>query len=119
MPDSVELRKRIKHLLGEIELSSGQKQIPNGRRSSWRYAWLIPATVEFVDPDNSSEPVYITTRSISAKGLDFCSPRMFQRGCKIVITVKTDKGELQIPATVKHSTESVGMPIVGVNFDLG
>jgi len=51
--------------------------------------------------------------------LDFHSPRMLKRGSKILINLQSEEGELQIPATVIHSTESVGMPITRVIFDLG
>ena len=118
MPKVAEGRKDIEHLLEQIELSTGQEQVSTAKRATWRYAWTVPARVELVDSRDSSEPLYITTRSISAEGLDFRSPRALERDCKVLIILETDEGELQIPATVMHSTESVGMPITGVHFDL-
>ncbi len=118
MPNVAEVTKHIGRLLEQIELASGQKQIPIAKRATWRHRWVTPATVEFVDSKDSSEPLYVTTRSISAQGLDFRSARMLDRGCKVLISLETDEGELQIRATVMHSTESVGMPVIGVTFDL-
>ena len=37
---------------------------------------------------------------------------------KVLIKFETDEGELEIQSTVIHCTESVGMPLVGVTFDL-
>ena len=118
MSNAEEIKKRLDRLLKQIEFSTGQKQIPDAKRTPWRYTWVVPATAEFVDPKGSSEPLYITTRAISAEGMDFHSPRMLERGSKVLINLQTDEGQLQIPATVIHSTPSVGMPLVGVTFDL-
>ena len=118
MSNAEEIKKRLGRLLKQIEFSTGQKQIPDTKRTPWRYTWVVPATAEFADPKNSSEPLYITTRTISAEGLDFHSPRALERGSKILIKLETEEGELQVPATVIHSTPSVGMPLVGVTFDL-
>ena len=117
MMSVLEVRKRIKRLLEQIELSTGQKPTPEYRRTSWRYKWTAPATVKLIDSNDSSEPLYVTIRTIFAHGLDFRSPLTLDRGCKVLINLETDEGELQIPATVVHCTESVGMPIVGVTFD--
>ena len=118
MAQVAEGRKDVERLLKQIELSTGQAQVPAAKRATRRYAWVASARVELVDSRDSSEPLYITTRSISAEGLDFHSPHAFEPDCKVLIILETDEGELQIPATVMHSTESVGMPITGVRFDL-
>ena len=107
MPSSIGVRIRIQWLLEQIERRSGQEQIPEIRRAVWRRMWAAPGTVEFVDFKDYSEPVCITTRTISGRGLDFRSSRMPKSGCKLLISLKTDDGALQIPATVVHSTESV------------
>ena len=112
------MKERIGRLLKQIELSTGQKQISDTKRSPWRYTWVVPATVEVVGSADSSEPLYITIRTISAEGLDFHSPCMLESATKVLIKLDTDEGELQIPARVIHCTESVGMPLVGVTFDL-
>ena len=110
--------KQIEHFLGQIELSSGQKQVSDARRDPWRYRWITSGTVELVGSEESSETMSITTRTISPEGLDFRCPRSLEPGCKVLINLKTDEGDLRIPAIVKHCTESVGMPTVGVIFDL-
>ena len=114
------MKKCLNRLLGQIKLAAGQEEVevPEAKRACWRYTWVAPGTVEFVDSKDSFEPLYITTSTISAQSLSFRSPRTFERGCKVLINLETDEGELKIPATVMHSTESVGMPIVGVTFDL-
>ena len=112
------MKERIGRLLKQIELSTGQKQIPDTKRSPWRYTWVAPATAEVVGSEDSSEPLYITIRTISAEGLDFRSPCMLEPDTKVLIKFETDEGELEIPSTVIHCTESVGMPLVGVTFDL-
>lgn len=112
------MKERIDRLLKQIELSTGQKQIPDTKRSPWRYTWVVPATAEVVGSKDLSEPLHITTRTISAEGLDFHSPSMLEPDTKVLIKLDTDEGKLQIPATVIHSTVSVGMPLVGVTFDL-
>ena len=118
MPKVTEVRKRINRLLEQIERTTGQKPQPDARRASFRYAWPAHATVELVDPDNSSEPLFVTLGHISRDGLDFRSSRKLQSDQKVLVTLETDEGELQIPATVVHSTESVVRFVVGVKFDL-
>ena len=116
MPNTVDLRNRVQDLLQHIELSTGQKQLPEMKRACTRYTWIAPATIEFVDHKDFSEPVFITTRTISAQSLDFRSPRIPKPGCKVLINLETDIGELRIPGTVVHSTASVGMSITAVKF---
>ena len=117
MLSAIGMARGIERLLEQIEHSTGQTPEADAKRVSWRYEWVAPATVELVD---STESLFVTIQSISAQGLGFCSPRTFEPGCKLVITIETDEGDdlLRIPATVIHSRESVGMPIVGVAFDL-
>ena len=112
------LEKRIGRLLEQVELSTGQKPATDHRRVSWRYTYSTSVTVTLVDPDTSSEPLFVTLQHISADGLDFYSSGKFRRGQKVLITVETDDDDLQIPATVVHSTASAGRPIIGVRFDL-
>ena len=117
MPSTIETTESIERLLEQIERSTGQTPEADAKRASWRYEWVVPATVELAD---SPESLFVTIQSISAQGLGFCSPRTFEPGCKLIITIETDEGDdlLRIPATVIHSRESIGMPIVGVSFDL-
>ena len=119
MHNVAEVKKDFERLFEQIKRASGQEQVPIAKRATWRHKWVAPVTVEFVNSKGSSESLYAATRSISAGGLDFRSPRMLERGLKVLIFLDTHEGQLQMPATVKHSTESVGMPIVGVSFNLG
>ena len=116
--DVAELREAIKRFLEQVESAGGERPLPESRRSAWRYTWTAFAKLESDDPSDTFEPLYITTSFISVEGLNFRSPRMFERGCKVLVSLETDEGELRIPATVMHATESVGMPVVGVKFDL-
>ena len=118
MSNVAEMSEHLGRLLEQIEFATGLQQVPIAKRATWRHRWVGPVTVEFVNSKGSSESLYAATRSISAQGLDFRSPRMLKRGCKVLICLATHEGQLQIPATVMHSTESVGMPIIGVTFDL-
>ena len=118
MSKVTEIKRHIDRLLEQIERSTNQESRPDARRASFRYAWPAHATVELVDPDNSSEPLFVTLGHISRDGLDFRSSRKLQPDQKVLITLETDEGELQIPATVVHSTESVVKFVVGVKFDL-
>ena len=118
MSQVAELTKQIERLLEEIERTTEQTPVSDARRASFRYVWPGHATVEFVDPDNWFEPLLVTVGHISRDGLDFRSPRRFQVDQKLLITLDTDEGQLQIPATVIHSTQSVVKFATGVMFDL-
>ncbi len=113
-----EVRKRINRLLEQIKRSTNQEPGSDARRASFRYAWPARATVELVVRDNSSEPLFVSLGHISRDGLDFRSSRRLQPEQKVLVTLETDEGELQIPATVVHSTESVVRFVLGVKFDL-
>ncbi len=114
------VKKCLNRLLGQIKLAAGQEEVEvsGAKRACWRYRWVVPGTIVFVDSKDSSRLLFITTSTISAEGLDFRSSRILERGCKVLINLETDEGELRIPGTVIHSRESVGMPITGVTFDL-
>lgn len=116
--NAMETRKHIRSLLDWIELCTGRTQAPEIKRSCSRYTWIAPGTVEFDGTKDSSEPLYITTRNISGQSLGFRSPCMLQPSSKVFINLQTHEGQLRIPATVVHSTPSVGMPIIGVSFNL-
>ncbi len=118
MPSPVDLRNRVQGLLQQIELSTGQEQLPEMKRACTRYSWIAPATIEFIDHKDFSEPVFITTRPISAQSLEFRSSCMAKPGCEVLINLETDIGQLRIPATVIHSIASVGMSITAVKFHI-
>ena len=118
MSKVTEIKRHIDRLLEQIERSTNQESRPDARRASFRYAWPAHATVELVGPDDSSEPLLVSLSRISRDGLDFRSSRWFQLQQKVLISLETDEGELQIPATVVHTTESGVRFVVGVKFDL-
>ncbi len=112
------MRKQINRLLELIEHSTNQKPQNDARRASFRYIWPGHATVQLVDSNGSSEPLFITLGHISRSGLEFRSTRRFQLDQKLLITLEIEEGQLQIPATVVHSTQSVLKFVIGVKFDL-
>ena len=112
------MREQIKRLLEQIKSSSNQTPQSDARRASFRYNWPGHAMVELVDPDTSSEPLFVTVGHLSQDGLEFRSSHELKPGQKVLVTLETDEGQLQIPATVVHSTQSVGRPIIAVKFDL-
>ena len=112
------VKERITRLLEQIKGSTNQKPQLDTRRTSFRYAWPGHATVEFVETDNPSEPLLVTVGHISRGGVDFRSSRKLESEQEVLITLETDQGQLQIPATVMHTTESVLKFVIGVKFDL-
>ena len=118
MLSTVELRESIIRLLEQIERTTGQKPQPDARRASFRYAWPVQATIELVDADDSSEPLFVTVGHISRDGSDFRSSRELEPDEKVLVTLETDQGQLQIPATVVHSTQSIVKFVIGVKFNL-
>ena len=118
MPKVTEVEELVNRLLEQIERSSNQAAQSDARRASFRYVWPGHATVQPLDPDDSSEPLLVTVAHITRDSLDFRSPRRFQIDQKVLITLETDQGQLQIPATVVHTTESVVKFIIGVKFNL-
>ena len=111
------MRKQINRLLEQIETSTDQEPKSDARRASFRYVWPGHATVELIDSENSPEPLLVTVAHISRDGSDFRSPRKLEPNQKVLVTLETDQGQLQIPATVVHSTQSVLKFVIGVKFD--
>lgn len=118
MPKTTEKKHEINNLMEQIEASATQEPQEDARRGSFRYAWPVQATIELVDADDSSEPLFVTVGHISRDGSDFRSARKLESGQNVLVTLETDQGQLQIPATVVHSTQSVVKFIIGVKFNL-
>ncbi len=112
------MREQIDSLLNQIERSLHAGTQTDGRRDSFRYVWPGHAAVQLVDSNGSSEPLLVTVGHISRNSLDFRSPQRFKIDQKLLIILETDQGQLQIPATVMHTTESVLKFVIGVKFDL-
>ena len=109
----------LEELLNSIELSTGQKQVSDVRRAFWRYDWVGSATVKCMNPDGSSELLYVSVSRVSMRGLEFRCSSDLKCGDKLMITLLvSEEDDLEIPATVKHSTASVGRNVIGVEFDL-
>ena len=117
MSQVAELTKHIERLLEEIERTTEQTAVSEARRASFRYIWLAPITVKLVDSQSPSEPLLVTLGRISRYGLDFRSSQRLEVDQKVLVGLDTDEGELQIPSTVVHSSESVAGFTVGVKFD--
>ena len=113
-----DVRTRLAGLLKKIELCMGQEQLTDGRRSAWRYEWTASATVRCLEPGEPSEPLYVTTSHISPIGVNFRCSHAFEAGQKVMITLDTEDGDLEMPGRVMHSTCSVGRNVIGVKFDL-
>ena len=118
VPKVTEARDRITRFFEQIERSRNGVPGPDARRTSFRYTWPTHATVRFVEPDEPSEPLFVTVSHISEDGLDFRCSRRLPLEQKLLVSMDTDEGEVQIAATVVHSTESVAGFVVGVRFDL-
>lgn len=113
----VRTHDQMKQFVKQLRKSAGQIEKPDGRRASWRLAHAVPGVVEVDEPLALSEPIYIVTRDISVDGLGFMSHQKLRPGQKLLITIETDAGELEIPTVVVHATASVGMFKIGVKFD--
>ncbi len=119
MPSAIEVRNLVQSLLGHIKNCTGLKEKSEWRRASFRFIWSAPAKVDLFDHNDFSDPLYVRTGTVSAHGMDFLSPRGLKRGQRVLITLEADNGEVQIPATVVHSTDWFGCKEkVGVKFDL-
>lgn len=112
------MREQIDSLLDQIEQPLHAGAQTDGRRDSFRYVWPGHATVQLVGSNGSSEPLLVTVGHISRNSLDFRSSQRFKIDQKLLIILETDQGQLQIPATVMHTTESVLKFVIGVKFDL-
>lgn len=115
---SAETKQSIEHFLEQIELSTGQKQVHDKRRSAWRYQWHGSAIVRCLDSGLPSEPLYVLASHISPIGLEFRCSCTLDPGQKVMITLDSPDGDLEVPATVVHATASIGRNIIGVKFDL-
>ena len=118
MTTKIHLKDQLQRLLRHIKFHTGQREKSEWRRDNFRFLWQVPAQVELLDSNEISEPVNVLTGTISASGIDFRSYRSLKRGQKVLITVETDDGHVQIRGTVMHSTDLFSKDKVGVKFDL-
>ena len=118
MTTKIHLKDQLQRLLRHIKFRTGQRDKSEWRRDNFRFIWQVPAQVQLLDPDEGSEPIDVWTRTISASGIDFRSPRSLKRGQKVLITIEADDGHVQIRGTVMHSTDLISRHKVGVSLDL-
>jgi len=72
-----------------------------------------------MNSDGSLELLYVSVSRVSMLGLEFRCSSELECGEKLMITLLVpEEDDLEIPATVKHSTASVGRNVIGVRFDL-
>ena len=115
---AAETKQSILRFLEHIELSTGQIQLPDKRRSAWRYEWHGSAVVRCLDTGVPSEPMYVLASHISPVGLEFRCSCKLDPGQEVMITLDSPEGDLEVPATVVHATASIGRNIIGVKFGL-
>ena len=118
MPNIIESRDQLQSLLRRIKFHTGQKEKSEWRRSNYRFACSVPAKVELLDPDDSSEPLEVWTGTISAGGLDFFSRSKLKRGQKLLITLDLGDSQVQLLGTVVHSTDLLSKHRIGVKLSL-
>lgn len=125
--DAEQTRAGLKKLLDYIEETTGQIPQSEDRRKNWRYSWPAPATVEVIEvpgqeqqeeQEESSNTLYVTVHGISAESMDFYSPRELDVDTRLTVTFDTEDGQLSVPAIVMRSLDSVGKPLVAVDFEI-
>ena len=118
MTTKIHLKDQLQRLLRRIKFYTGQREKSEWRRDNFRFIWQVPAQVELLDSDEITEPIDVWTGTISASGIDFRSPCNLKRGQKVLITIETDDGHMQISGTVVYSTNLFSKDKIGVKFDL-
>ena len=118
MLTKINLKDQLQRLLRHIKFHTGQADKSEWRRDNFRFIWQVPAQIQLLDPNEASEPIDVWTGTISASGIDFRSSRSLERGQKVLITLETDNGHVQIHGTVVHSTDLISRHKVGVKLDL-
>jgi len=118
-PVVVKTRDQMARFVEQIEHQTSQEQRPDYRRGLWRLLYIAPGTVELEEPLSSGEAIYMTSRDISVEGMGFVSHSSFKKGQRIVITLDTPEGQLEIRGSVMHSkpTISMGTYVTGVKFE--
>ncbi len=104
---------RIIQLIKEATL---QEEGTDGRRGHWRLEYGTPGIIVPEQDANLFEPIYVTTRDISLEGVGFFSTHRLRPGQRILITVETDFGDLEVPAKVVHTNGTVGGFKIGAKF---
>ncbi len=87
------------------------------KRQYWRMPYVTHGYVQVLG-ENYQEPIYITIQNISEAGIGFIAKEKLNPTQKVNVVLETNEGEIEIPATIVHCTESVGMYKIGARFDL-
>ena len=111
-------KDQLQRLLRRVKFCSGQQDKSEWRRDNYRFILQVPAQVQILDPNEDQEPIDVLAGTISANGIDFRSPRALERGQKVLITLETNDGPVQVCGTVVHSTDMISRHKVGVKLDL-
>jgi len=114
----VETKEEMERLLKNIWPDTVPQKLIDRCRDKWRLDFAVPGIVEIKDPRRHYEPIYITTRDISAEGLGFLSKTRLIPKQKVLVTLEIENSHVDISAIVAHCTCTVGMYKVGVKFDL-
>jgi hypothetical protein len=88
-----------------------------GRRAKVRYDYGTCGRL-ISEEESASDPVYITINDVSAGGVGFFASHQVEKGSRILITLETDFGDLEISGVVAHCTPTVGGYRAGVSFEL-
>ena len=118
MPTKIKIKDQLQRLLRRVKFHGGQQDKSEWRRDNYRYILQVPAQVQILDPNEDPEPIDVLAGTISASGIDFRSPRALERGQKVLITLETNDGPVQVCGTVVHSTDMISRHKVGVKLDL-
>jgi hypothetical protein len=114
---AVETKEQMGQLMKQLQSSTPQTHQPDGKRKQWRMTYDTVGILDWKDDFGNSEPIYISIQDITIDGLGFFSRCRFVIGHKSIITVTTELGEFEVPATVVHCTATLGVFHVGVKFD--
>ena len=87
-----------------------------GKRAHPRMIWVVPATLEILDPDRPAAPAYIYTSDISRGGMGLRCRQPVELFAQVRITLD-ETGE-SLCGQVRHCTPIPTGFIVGIEFEL-
>ncbi len=93
---------------------TGKKDVYSGKRSSPRFIWEAPITVEILDGDSAGESFFATSRDIGAGGVGFRGRHRLEQDTLVRVTL--DNTGASVEAMVRHTSETLGAFIIGVEF---
>jgi len=114
----IETRSQMERVVKQMKKAAKAVEKSEWRRKHWRLNVDVPGTVEMQENPKTADPLTITTRNISEEGLGFWSDQPIPKGCKILATIETDQGTVEVRGSITHCTGIIGRFMVGVLFDL-